>query len=221
MIATSHNMVHGALPTIIIHKKYKETNGCYFYCSFIHPFAKTILCWDSGKCNIVFVVLEWVTYLDSWIETFPRWEVHTWTISRSFCKHGLTLIPKAAVMTATSHNMVHGALPTIIIHKKYKETNGCYFYCSFIHPFAKTILCWDSGKCNIVFVVLEWVTYLDSWIETFPRWEVHTWTISRSFCKHGLTLIPAWISYHAPSKVWNEIIYPFPNFNGCTIEIWF
>ena len=23
-----------------------------------------------------------------------------------------------------------------------------------------------------------------------------------------------------PSKVWDEITYPFPNFNGCTVEVW-
>ena len=23
-----------------------------------------------------------------------------------------------------------------------------------------------------------------------------------------------------PSKVWDEIIHPFPNFNGCTVEFW-
>ena len=22
------------------------------------------------------------------------------------------------------------------------------------------------------------------------------------------------------SKVWEEIAYPFPNFNGCTVEVW-
>ena len=32
----------------------------------------------------------------------------------------------------------------------------------------------------------------------------------------GLTLIPAWISNHMPSKVWDEINYPFPNFK----EVW-
>ena len=31
---------------------------------------------------------------------------------------------------------------------------------------------------------------------------------------HELTLTPAWLSNHANSKVWNEITYPFPNFNG-------
>ena len=23
-----------------------------------------------------------------------------------------------------------------------------------------------------------------------------------------------------PSKVWDEITYPFPNINGCTVEVW-
>ena len=29
-----------------------------------------------------------------------------------------------------------------------------------------------------------------------------------------------WICNHMPNKVWDEIIYPFPNFNGCTVEVW-
>ena len=30
---------------------------------------------------------------------------------------------------------------------------------------------------------------------------------------------PAWISNHTPCKVWDEITYPFLNFNGCTVEV--
>ena len=29
-----------------------------------------------------------------------------------------------------------------------------------------------------------------------------------------------WISNHIPSKVWDEITYPFPNFDGCIGEVW-
>ena len=29
---------------------------------------------------------------------------------------------------------------------------------------------------------------------------------------------PTWISNHMHSKVWGEITYPSPNFNGCTVE---
>ena len=42
---------------------------------------------------------------------------------------------------------------------------------------------------------------------------------SGRFYKHGLTIIPAWISNHTPNKVWDEITYPFQNFNGCTVEV--
>ena len=34
------------------------------------------------------------------------------------------------------------------------------------------------------------------------------------------TLIPAWISNHMSSNVWDEITYPFPNFNDRTVEVW-
>ena len=40
------------------------------------------------------------------------------------------------------------------------------------------------------------------------------------FYWYGLNLISAWISNHMPNKVCNEITYPFPNFNGCTVEAW-
>ena len=36
----------------------------------------------------------------------------------------------------------------------------------------------------------------------------------------GLTLILPGISNYIHYKVWDEITYPFPNFNGVTIEVW-
>ena len=33
-------------------------------------------------------------------------------------------------------------------------------------------------------------------------------------------LISTWLSNHIVSKVWHEITDPFPNFNGCSIEVW-
>ena len=35
-----------------------------------------------------------------------------------------------------------------------------------------------------------------------------------------LCLIPAWKSNHTLCKVWDEITYAFPNFNGCTVDVW-
>ena len=39
------------------------------------------------------------------------------------------------------------------------------------------------------------------------------------FYLFGLILTPAWISNHMTGKVWDEIIYTFPNINGCTIDV--
>ena len=35
-----------------------------------------------------------------------------------------------------------------------------------------------------------------------------------------LNLNPSMISNHIHYKVWEEITYPFPNFNGCANEVW-
>ena len=36
--------------------------------------------------------------------------------------------------------------------------------------------------------------------------------------KHELNSIPAWISKYIPYKVKDDITYPFPNFNGATVN---
>ena len=46
---------------------------------------------------------------------------------------------------------------------------------------------------------------------------VVTWV---PFYWYGLTLISVWISNHMPSKVWDEIIHPFPDLNGATCNGW-
>ena len=38
--------------------------------------------------------------------------------------------------------------------------------------------------------------------------------------EHSKYKIPAWISNYMPSKVQDIITYPFPDFNGCTVEVW-
>ena len=51
--------------------------------------------------------------------------------------------------------------------------------------------------------------------------DVLTVYILASFYKYGLTWIPTWIqSNQMTNKVWGDITNPFPNVNGCTIEVW-
>ena len=35
-----------------------------------------------------------------------------------------------------------------------------------------------------------------------------------------IILIPVWISNNIHYKVWDEIIYPLPNFNDADVEVW-
>ena len=44
-------------------------------------------------------------------------------------------------------------------------------------------------------------------------------SIRAPFYLHGLTLIPAWISNYIHYKLWDDITYPFLNFNGATVEV--
>ena len=37
---------------------------------------------------------------------------------------------------------------------------------------------------------------------------------------HVITLIPAGISNYTYRNAWDEIIYPFPNFNGAVVHVW-
>ena len=42
---------------------------------------------------------------------------------------------------------------------------------------------------------------------------------SGPFYYYGLTLIQAWITNYTHYKVWDEITFPFLNFNGATVEV--
>ena len=35
-----------------------------------------------------------------------------------------------------------------------------------------------------------------------------------------MNVTPEWINNHMPSKVWDNIMYSFPNLNSCTVEVW-
>ena len=81
-------------------------------------------------------------------------------------------------------------------------------------PKLQQLRCWSFGmnkKFHPTFY--NGCNYLSrQYVDPWP----YQWSIT-----HGpLTplqniLIPVWISNHTPSKVWDEITYPLPNFNSC------
>ena len=56
---------------------------------------------------------------------------------------------------------------------------------------------------------LRWISAGYSVLQAAPR---------NQYYENGITLIQARICNHMPSKVWDEITYPFPYFNGCTVD---
>ena len=52
---------------------------------------------------------------------------------------------------------------------------------------------------------------------TFSQYGPYMWLLLIAWLT--LSLIEAWIRNHPPNEAWGEFIYPFPNFNGCTVEV--
>ena len=84
---------------------------------------------------------------------------------------------------------------------------------------------WDDREPKILYFRLKgWVRFV--W-ETENCAKIRMMSILSSLLAGApiltrLAVIPAWTSnyIHHDYKVWGEITYPFPNFNGCTIEVW-
>ena len=57
---------------------------------------------------------------------------------------------------------------------------------------------------------------MDPW---FQRRFSKAATESSAWESDYIPVAPTWISNHTLSKVWEEITYPFLNFNGATVEV--
>ena len=73
---------------------------------------------------------------------------------------------------------------------------------------------------NQIITSTIWVKFEHVFQQNWSCLNSHSkWDISGPFHKHGLTLIPAWISNYTHYTAWGEITYPFLNFNGATVEV--
>ena len=95
---------------------------------------------------------------------------------------------------------------------------------------------WYVNIANTV-CVLRWIIYCHNDLRTLIYWYVSYISCvmytndhidssgwdrnmpSGLLYKNGLNLT-AWMNNHISSKVWHEITYPFPKFNGATVEVW-
>ena len=129
---------------------------------------------------------------------------------------------KITSWTSLSHARPH--------HKKMQLSVSHLHSCTTTAILVQQIKCVLICKpreisCLLLSKAISWFAYfrkksatctLETMSQLSPGFSLDT---SSPFHKHGLTLIPAWISNHMLGKVWDEITYPFLNFNGCTVEV--
>ena len=103
---------------------------------------------------------------------------------------------------------------------------GNYVYISWVpfYEYQFTIIqAWISN--HIHYKVWDEITYPFPNIGQYQTTTNHSKVGNHVYISWGplydyeLSLIQAWISNHIYYKVWDEITYPFPNFNSVTIEV--
>ena len=85
---------------------------------------------------------------------------------------------------------------------------------SSIHKKRKNL--WLFAKYISAYVISQKLKWLEKQSYVHIRFFLE---LLVEFAWTHLTLIPAWIGDYILSKVWDEITYPFLNFNGCTVEV--
>ena len=73
-------------------------------------------------------------------------------------------------------------------------------------------------ECKVIYIPQKkwWISLFIHAIILVNIYELHSWA---PFYLHGLTLISAWISNYIHYNIWDEITYPFLNFNRATVEV--
>ena len=82
--------------------------------------------------------------------------------------------------------------------------------------------CWQKRYTliQIPFALIITISVIDSGNAGAPGWPyVTTWADNCPF-NWRIRHHNWWISNYVHYKVWDETTYAFPNFNGCTVEVW-
>ena len=150
--------------------------------------------------------------------------------------------PECSLSHAWSINLGTVWLPPRTIYHR-----GCVGICqcqpgvSSTNRYVITYPCLDfvGGLNKTTIEVKAWMgNYISSWtmdlitypcpnasqlllVKWSPPWMVNYYPLDYLKVYIWISiLIPTWISNHMPSKVWDDITYPFSNFNSCTIAVW-
>ena len=76
-----------------------------------------------------------------------------------------------------------------------------------------------KGPRQIRDVLVSWLTDGVAWWGRYTDSFLNHWSWPVLLTRIDFNMNPTWISNYIACKVWDEITYPFPNFNGCTIDV--
>ena len=78
-----------------------------------------------------------------------------------------------------------------------------------------TVLKWQEMTRNYISNInMGYVVYCLNVKESYFLWSLFTTQIISRLSTMSSSVIPAWISKYIDYKVWDELTFPFPNFNG-------
>ena len=162
---------------------------------------------------------------------YPRWLCFHLFVCLYLCLFVCLCVSNIIIMASSNGNIFRLTGPSwgeFTGHRwipltKTSDVELWYFFWSASEQTTETTMetpvIWDA-IAHIIPSLYWWKGGLKDLSWNFQnRRDIAQGTIWAPFYWHGLTLIPAWISNHLPGKVWDEITYPFLNFNGCTVEV--
>ena len=91
------------------------------------------------------------------------------------------------------------------LHRRSVRINTSYFSSYTRQPKYWSYLIWQKCNRNQNHQFCVWINWY--------------WSLFRTHFPNTVTLIPAWIIDYMSSKVCDQIIHPFQNFNGCVVEV--
>ena len=147
---------------------------------------------------------------------FLIWMTTVGQLTKSWCYCVLTLKYTFICVCWWTRQRIHN---TLIVADRYLRLMGEKTIPDSAEPRLESLYP-HSSQVSIYHIKVWWILIIFKiGIPILVRWHIHNETAPRvTFTNMGLTLIPAWMSNHVASKVWDEINHTFPNFHSAATE---
>ena len=196
-------------------------------------------CITLSTFNVTISRFWYVFEMDLWTSPWELVNRPTWYRSHHVMEYTRPCSAVNITVTVTAAVTVTKPIPKTIMYDHYVKSDTTNAQILFI-IFILMSFCWLAYATIIEFVrvVVDNANKRGGqgrMIFVVPgnsQWNNQNWKkksgIQRGLCERnwgpfsyrGLISIPSWISNYIQYRVWDELTYPSPTFNGCTFEVW-